>query len=84
MCGIVGLFCKSPELEPKLGSQLAAMLLQLGDRGPDSAGFAVYGGGKAGFSKLTLRDETRDIEAMEFNVSVRFIKLVRITKPGAT
>jgi uncharacterized protein (TIGR04141 family) len=31
------------------------------------------------FSKLTLRDEARDIEAMEFKVSVRFIKLTRIT-----
>jgi methylamine---glutamate N-methyltransferase subunit A len=42
MCGIVGLFCKSPELEPELGRHLAAMLEQLGDRGPDSAGVAVY------------------------------------------
>jgi hypothetical protein len=32
------------------------------------------------FSKLTLRDEARDIEAMEFKVSVRFIKLTRITQ----
>ena len=24
MCGIVGLFCKSPELEPELGRHLAA------------------------------------------------------------
>jgi uncharacterized protein (TIGR04141 family) len=34
------------------------------------------------FSKLTLRDEARDIEAMEFDVRVRFIKLTRITQPG--
>jgi uncharacterized protein (TIGR04141 family) len=32
------------------------------------------------FSKLTLREEARDIEAMEFDVSVRFIKLTRITQ----
>ena len=42
MCGIVGLFCKSPELEPRLGEHLAAMLVQMNDRGPDSAGVAVY------------------------------------------
>ncbi len=35
------------------------------------------------FSKLTLREEARDIEAMEFDVSVRFIKLTRI-KPGSS
>jgi uncharacterized protein (TIGR04141 family) len=34
------------------------------------------------FSKLTLRDEARDIEAMEFDVSIKFIKLTRITKLG--
>jgi uncharacterized protein (TIGR04141 family) len=34
------------------------------------------------FSKLTLQDEARDIEAMEFDVSVRFIKLTRITQPA--
>jgi glutamate synthase domain-containing protein 1 len=42
MCGIVGLFCKSPVLEPRLGELLAAMLVQMSDRGPDSAGVAVY------------------------------------------
>lgn len=31
------------------------------------------------FSKLTLREEARDIEAMDFDVSVRFIKLTRIS-----
>ena len=55
MCGIVGLFCKSPELEPELGRHLAAMLEQMGDRGPDSAGVAVYRHpAAAGWSKLTL------------------------------
>ena len=42
MCGIVGLFCKSAELEPHLGAHLGAMLEQMDDRGPDSAGVAVY------------------------------------------
>ena len=42
MCGIVGLFCKNPELEPRLGALLSEMLVQMSDRGPDSAGVAVY------------------------------------------
>jgi amidophosphoribosyltransferase len=55
MCGIVGLFCKSPELELSLGPYLSAMLIQMDDRGPDSAGVAVYRDpAPDGWSKLTL------------------------------
>src|SRR5262252_9655102 len=55
MCGIVGLFCKASELEPRLGELLAAMLVQMSDRGPDSAGVAVYRNpAPAGSAKLTL------------------------------
>ena len=55
MCGIVGLFCKRAALEPRLGACLADMLVQLEDRGPDSAGIAVYrNGAPDGWSKLTL------------------------------
>ena len=42
MCGIVGLYYKNPELEPQLGSMLSDMLIQMTDRGPDSAGVAIY------------------------------------------
>ncbi|BBK34758.1 N-methylglutamate synthase subunit A [Stella humosa] len=42
MCGIVGLFLKNAALRPDLGRLLARMLVEMGDRGPDSAGFAVY------------------------------------------
>ncbi len=55
MCGIAGLFLKNPALEPELGALTAGMLAVLTDRGPDSAGFAVYGAGHAGQVKLTLR-----------------------------
>jgi len=55
VCGIVGLFCKSSELEPRLGAYLGAMLEQMNDRGPDSAGVAVYREPvPPGSSKLTL------------------------------
>ncbi|XUL85545.1 class II glutamine amidotransferase [Streptomyces galilaeus] len=43
MCGIVGLHLREPALEPRLGELLTAMLGQVVERGPDSAGVAVYG-----------------------------------------
>jgi len=55
MCGIAGLFLKDAKLEPDLGSMLAGMLSPLSDRGPDSAGFAVYGAETPGYVKFTLR-----------------------------
>jgi glutamate synthase domain-containing protein 1 len=42
MCGIAGLFSKSLDVSGGLGGHLGAMLLQLSDRGPDSAGVAIY------------------------------------------
>jgi glutamate synthase domain-containing protein 1 len=42
MCGIAGLFSKSTSIEERLGAHLSAMLVQLADRGPDSAGVALY------------------------------------------
>jgi glutamate synthase domain-containing protein 1 len=55
MCGIVGLFIKDPALEPELGKLTAGMLETMTGRGPDSAGFAVYGEGEAGRTKVTVR-----------------------------
>ena len=55
MCGIVGLFAKSGDVEARLGADLAAMLVQLSDRGPDSAGVAFYRDeAPSGSTKLTL------------------------------
>ena len=42
MCGIVGLFSKSPFIEDQLGELVARMLLEMAERGPDSTGIAVY------------------------------------------
>jgi methylamine---glutamate N-methyltransferase subunit A len=67
MCGIVGLFAKTPEIEDDLGRHLAAMLEQMGDRGPDSAGVAVYRDpAPPGTSKLTLfsADPLQDWDAL--------------------
>lgn len=55
MCGIVGLFLKDSALEAGLGRMLSGMLVTMTERGPDSAGFAVYGPHADGITKLTLR-----------------------------
>ena len=55
MCGIVGLFLKDTSLEPQLGDMLTDMLITMTDRGPDSAGIAIYGEETAGCAKLTVQ-----------------------------
>ena len=55
MCGIVGLFLKDEGLKPELGRLLGGMLEVMTDRGPDSAGFAVYGDPVADHVRFTLR-----------------------------
>jgi glutamate synthase domain-containing protein 1 len=42
MCGIVGIFSKSSAIGDQLGAHLGRMLVHMSDRGPDSAGVAVY------------------------------------------
>ena len=54
MCGIVGLFLKEEALQPDLGRLTGLMLRELCDRGPDSAGFAVYGAESRGTTKICM------------------------------
>ena len=60
MCGIVGLFLKEKSLEPKLGGLLADMLITMTDRGPDSAGIAIYCADNGVQSKLTVQSDRAD------------------------
>jgi methylamine---glutamate N-methyltransferase subunit A len=60
MCGIVGLFLKDKKLEPQLGAMLSTMLGTMCERGPDSAGFAIYGEPQQGKSKITVQSATPD------------------------
>jgi amidophosphoribosyltransferase len=62
MCGIVGLFLKDKALAPKLGEMLTSMLITMTDRGPDSAGIAIYGGETSGHAKLTVQSDTPDTD----------------------
>jgi glutamate synthase domain-containing protein 1 len=43
MCGIVGLLVKTPALRARLGELMVPMLIGMSERGPDSAGLAVFG-----------------------------------------
>jgi amidophosphoribosyltransferase len=54
MCGIVGLFLKNKSLQGDLGRLTSLMLRELCDRGPDSAGFAVYGAETSGATKICM------------------------------
>ncbi|MEE4344574.1 glutamine amidotransferase family protein [Pseudomonas alliivorans] len=68
MCGIVGLYLKNPALESQLGQLFEPMLEAMTDRGPDSAGFAIYGDEVAdGWIKLTLQATT---EAYDFKTLI--------------
>jgi len=77
MCGIVGLFLKDRSLEPQLGSLLAGMLEVMTDRGPDSAGFAIYGAGQPDTLKLTVRGT--DLESVAEALSPQVLGVVRDT-----
>lgn len=57
MCGIVGLFLKKESLRPQLGDLLTDMLITMTDRGPDSAGIAIYGDEADGL-KMTIQSDT--------------------------
>ena len=60
MCGIVGLFLKDKSLEPKLGAMLSDMLVTMTDRGPDSAGIAIYGSEVNKNGKITIQSDAPD------------------------
>jgi glutamate synthase domain-containing protein 1 len=67
MCGIAGLFLKDKALQPELGVLLSDMLVTLTDRGPDSAGIAIYGSDTGNLAKITVQSSApeRDFPDIE-------------------
>ncbi|WP_339109581.1 glutamine amidotransferase family protein [Thioclava sp. GXIMD4216] len=61
MCGIVGLFLKKDDLRPKLGDMLTDMLITMTERGPDSAGIAIYGDDGEGV-KITVQSDAPEVD----------------------
>ena len=73
MCGIVGLFAKTSEFESRLGHYLSPMLLEMTDRGPDSAGVAIYRNPvPADQIKLTLLATAPGFDWAQFEGALRF------------
>ena len=58
MCGIVGLFAKKENISANLGVHLSKMLESMSDRGPDSAGLAIYGKPLASKTKITVQSRS--------------------------
>jgi methylamine---glutamate N-methyltransferase subunit A len=85
MCGIVGLHLRDPELHPALGRLLTAMLGEVAERGPDSAGVAVYGDHRrhpAGHAVVSLLDAPDDLVVPGGSVT-RVGATTIVTGPGA-
>src|SRR5213592_4427017 len=75
MGGTAGHIPKSAEIQRSLGRHLGTMLEQMNDRGPDSAGVAVYRDpAPAGSCKLTLfsPDPLEDWSALAGELDTRF------------
>jgi len=74
MCGIVGLFLKNDTMKPQLGELLSAMLITMTDRGPDSAGIAIYGDETADTTKLTVQSASPDTDFPALEKSLDSLK----------
>jgi glutamate synthase domain-containing protein 1 len=81
MCGIVGLFLKDKSLEPQLGALLSDMLVSLTDRGPDSAGIAIYGATEDGKGKVTIQSPfpDRDFPGLDAEIAKAIGGSVKMT-----
>jgi len=67
MCGIVGLLVKKPALRQQLGELMVPMLIGMTERGPDSAGLAVFAEPLKGSArKLSLYSGLTD-DGADFN-----------------
>lgn len=73
MCGIVGLFLKDSSLHPDLGAMLSDMLITMTDRGPDSAGIAIYGAEDAGRAKITVQSPDPSTAFDGLNTKLSFV-----------
>jgi len=82
MCGIVGLFLKDKALEPKLGDLIADMLITMTDRGPDSAGIAIYNPEISGKVKITIQSPqaAQDFKAVKAALAAAGIEVALTEK----
>ena len=73
MCGIAGIFLIDQNLNSSLGNLLVTMLEPLSDRGPDSAGVAIYKEAGENTTKVTVQSEnpTDDFLKLSENIKIR-------------
>ena len=72
MCGIVGLLIKNPGMRDELGRMMVPMLVGMSERGPDSAGMAVYGSAVPfGRRKFSLYGGTARVDWPAFSAAAR-------------
>ena len=79
MCGIVGIYLKSKKFEKNLGKMLSGMLINMGSRGPDSAGFAIYKNEKKKEFKYSVCINDLTFEKFKKDILKR-IKITNIQK----
>ena len=70
MCGIVGLFSKKEVISSNLGLHLSKMLESMSDRGPDSAGLAIYGKPTARTTKIMVQSQAPETD---FKILKKFL-----------
>lgn len=75
MCGIVGLLVKRPALREQLGEFMLPMMVGMAERGPDSAGLAVFGEEVSGeLRKFSLYASQHAFDWAEFSEALnRFL-----------
>jgi len=78
MCGIVGLYLKNDKYQSRLGELFSPMMIAMTERGPDSAGFAIYGDAVDTGIKFTLRheDENYDWEKLAKDIEEALVSKV--------
>ena len=84
MCGIVGLHLRTPALYPRLGELLTGMLCEMGNRGSDSSGVAVYGDpiwsppGRGGVSVVDVADGAEAVASAVAGCLDRDVEVVTV------
>ena len=73
MCGIAGIFLIDQNLSSSLGNLLTKMLVPLSDRGPDSAGVAIYKEADETTTKISVQSEdpVHDFLKLSENIKIQ-------------
>ena len=79
MCGIAGIIYKDKKSH-KIGESLTTMLESLQHRGPDSAGFAIYGGLNLPENNYQLNIEIKNKEELLNQVKTTLSQITPIFK----